>query len=74
MDESPDAYVADLQRLLELSGHQVDGDTDAVIVEQVIAGLPAEHARQLRMTLDRWKTADDQRMLGTDSGSPNDRC
>ena len=50
-DESPDAYVADLKRLLQLSGHKQDGDSDAVVVEQVIADLPPEYARQLRMTL-----------------------
>ena len=52
IDESPDAYAADLQRLLKLSGHAVaddDADKDPVEVEQLLAGLPLEFARQLRM-------------------------
>ena len=47
-DESVDAYVADLQRLLTLSGHQTSDD-DPVVVEQFIAGLPTDFARQLRL-------------------------
>ena len=51
VDESPDAYVADLQRLLELSGHQsADADKDPVIVEQLLKGSPVDLARQLRLT------------------------
>ena len=48
-DESVDAYVADVQRLLALSGHQQSSDDDPVVVEQFIAGLPTEFARQLRL-------------------------
>ena len=49
IDESIDAYVADLQRLLTLSGHNVAGDTDTVVIEQFVAGLPSDFARPLRM-------------------------
>ena len=47
IDEAPDAYTADLQRLLKLSGHAVaddDADKDPVVVEQVLAGLLLEFA------------------------------
>ena len=70
-DESPDAYVADLKRLLQLSGHKQDGDSDAVVVEQVIAGLPLEYARQLRMTL-AGKKADDQWLFRANQGFADD--
>ena len=51
VDESLDAYVTDLQRLLELSGHQsADADKDPVIVEELLKGLPVDFARQLRLT------------------------
>ena len=49
IDESPDAYVADLQRLANLSGHTVTGDKDAMIIEQLLAGLPGDYARELRL-------------------------
>ena len=54
IDESPDAYAADLLRLLKLSGHAVaddDADKDPVVVEQLLAGLPLEFARQQRSLL-----------------------
>ena len=54
IDESPDAYAADLQRLLKLSGHALaddDADKDPVVVEQLLAGLPLEFARQQRSLL-----------------------
>ena len=51
MDESPDAYVADLQRLLELSGHfKTDGDCDAVLIEQMLVGLPHEFEKDIRLS------------------------
>ena len=39
VDDSADSYVADLQRLAGLSGHNVTGDEDAMILEQLIFGL-----------------------------------
>ena len=56
-DESVDAYVADLQRLLALSGHQQSSDDDPVVVEQLIAGLPTDFARQLRLSMAGKKLA-----------------
>ena len=50
VDESPDAYVADLKRLLGLSGHKVSGDKDPVLFEQLLAGLTPEYSRQIRLT------------------------
>lgn len=48
--ESVDAYVADLNRLLTLSGHKIDdAQKDAVLIEQFVNGLPAAYGRQLRM-------------------------
>ena len=48
-DESVDAYVADLERLAALSGHSSTGDKDAVIVLQLISGLPPEFCREVRL-------------------------
>ena len=48
-DKSVDTCVADLQRLLVLSGHTPGGDTDAVVIEQFIACLSDGYAHQLRM-------------------------
>ena len=56
-DESVDAYVADLQRLLALSGHQQSSGDDPVVVEQFIAGLPTDFARQLRLSMAGKKLA-----------------
>ncbi|XP_065189613.1 uncharacterized protein LOC135820225 [Sycon ciliatum] len=51
IDESPDAYVADLQRLYTLAGHAADDDKDALLIEQMIAGLSSQYARELRFTM-----------------------
>ena len=51
VDESPDAYVADLQRLSTMAGHKADDDKDPMIIEQLIKGLPVEFARELRLTM-----------------------
>ena len=48
-DESADAYVADLKRLLTLSGHSISGEKESVLLEQLVAGLSVEYARQIRM-------------------------
>ena len=54
LDESPGAYVADLQRLLSLSGHgATDEDTDPVLIEQFLVGLPSILATDMQMSLAR---------------------
>ena len=50
-DESVEAFIADLKRLSELSGHKVTGDDDSVIIQQFLSGLPADYGRQLRLNL-----------------------
>ena len=51
-DESPDAYVADLQMLAALSGHMVeDSDEDPMLIEQLIAGLPHVYSKELRLSM-----------------------
>ena len=48
--ETVDAYVADLKRLLSLSGHKISGDDkDPLLAEQVIRGLPRDFAREIRI-------------------------
>ncbi|XP_065195653.1 uncharacterized protein LOC135827058 [Sycon ciliatum] len=51
VDESPEVYVAELCRLLELSGHKSDSDTDPVVIEQLLAGLPIEFAKDVRLSM-----------------------
>ena len=50
LDESPDAFVADLRRLLESSGHEVKDDKDAVMISQMLAGLPRDMSSQVRLS------------------------
>eukprot|EP00117_Sycon_ciliatum_P011312 scpid18689/ scgid1770/ Gag-Pol polyprotein; Matrix protein p10; p20; Capsid protein p25; Nucleocapsid protein p14; Protease p15; Reverse transcriptase/ribonuclease H p90; Integrase p46 len=50
LDETPEAYVADLRRLLSAAGHSGDGDDNAVIIEQLLAGLPVHLERQIRLS------------------------
>ena len=51
VDESVDAYLADLQRLLSISGHKEDGGgKDPMLMEQFLAGLPKNLADQLRLS------------------------
>ena len=42
-DESVEAFIADLKRLSELSGHKVTGDDDSVIIQQFLSGLPTDY-------------------------------
>ena len=49
LDETPEAYGADLRRLLSAAGHSGDGDDNAVIIEQLLAGLPVHLERQIRL-------------------------
>ena len=46
-DESPDAFVVELRRLLEASGHKVQNDKDSVLISQVLAGLPSNVYKQV---------------------------
>ena len=59
LDETPDEYVADLRRLLTLAGYTAtdedkdtatDKDKDAIVVEQTLAGLPKNYAKELRLS------------------------
>ena len=50
-DESVDAFVANLKRLCELSGHTVVDDEDSVVIQQLLAGLPPDYNRQVRLSL-----------------------
>ena len=44
--------MADLQRLLSLSSHEAtDEDTDPVLIEQFLVGLPLTFAKDMRMSL-----------------------
>ena len=49
-DETPESYVADLRRLLALAGHQDKGNADPVVIEQFVAGLPVDFAKELRLS------------------------
>ena len=45
-DESVDAFASNLRWLLDLAGHKDDGDYDAVVIEQTLAGIqPTSHSR-----------------------------
>ena len=46
-----DAYSADLYRLANLAGYNAVDDTDAMVVEQFLRGLPREFARQVRLAM-----------------------
>ncbi|XP_065185766.1 uncharacterized protein LOC135816500 [Sycon ciliatum] len=51
-EESPDAYVADLQRLASLAGDASPGDDkNHSVVEQFLDGLPHAWAKQVRLSL-----------------------
>ena len=55
-DESVDAFVADLKRLCELSGHKVVYDDDSVVMQQLLAKLPPDNNCQVRLSLVEEKT------------------
>ena len=48
--ETPEAYPADLRRMLVLAGHADTGEKDAVVIEQFVAGLPSEFQKELRLS------------------------
>ena len=50
LDESVDAFAADLRRLLALSGHKDSGDKNAVVIVQILAGIPAHLSQQVRLS------------------------
>ena len=45
------SYAADLQRLVELADHKITSDSDPMVVEQFLTGLPPSFACQVRMSL-----------------------
>eukprot|EP00117_Sycon_ciliatum_P045923 scpid44614/ scgid2187/ len=47
--EPVDAYLADLKRLLTLSGHKIADNSDPVLIEQFLSGLPADIGHHVRM-------------------------
>ena len=50
VEESVDGYVADLKRLLTMSGHNVAADDkDPMLMKQFVSGLPANFAREVRI-------------------------
>ena len=54
VDETPEAYVVDLRRLLMLARHRDADEGGAVVVEQLISGLMLEFQRGLRLS-SAWK-------------------
>ena len=52
VDESIEAYLADLRRLLRMAGHKIaDDGKDPMLLEQFLVGLPAHYAGQLRLSI-----------------------
>ena len=51
-DESVDAYLSDLRRLMRRSGHKEATDgKDPLLLEQFLVGLPPRYADQLRLSI-----------------------
>ena len=51
VDETPGEYVADLRRLLALAGYATpNDDKDAIVVEQLLSGLPKKYTKELRLS------------------------
>ena len=50
VDETLEAYLADLRRMLALAGHADTGEKDAVVIEQFVACLPSEFQKELRLS------------------------
>ena len=48
-DEGVETCVADLNRLLVLSGHKDGGDKDPVMIEELLADLPHDIAQQVHL-------------------------
>ena len=47
----PDEYVTDLRCLLALAGYATaNNDKDAIVVEQLLSGLPKNYAKELRLS------------------------
>ena len=51
LDESVDAFAGDLRRLLTLAGHKDGGEKDAVVIEQILAGIPVHLSQQVRLSV-----------------------
>ena len=51
-DEAVEAFVADLRRFAQVTGHRSgDPDKDPMVVEQMVAGLPVAFKKEIRMGL-----------------------
>ena len=51
-DESVETYLADLRRLMRISGHKEKADgKDPMLLEQFLVGLPSRFADQLRLSI-----------------------
>ena len=51
-DESVDAYLSDLRRLMRRSGHkEATDEKDSLLLEQFLVGLPSRYADQLRLSI-----------------------
>ena len=51
-DESVDAYLSDLRRLMRRSGHKEATDgKEPLLLEQFLVGLPSRYADQLRLSI-----------------------
>ena len=52
VDESIEAYLVDLRRLLRMPGNKIaDDGKDPMLLEQVLVGLPAHYAGQLCLSI-----------------------
>ena len=60
-----DAYLADLKRLLTLSGHKIADNSDPVLIEQFLSGLPADIGHHVRMA------SATQKLTVTDMANPS---
>ena len=51
LDETPDENVADLRRLLAMAGYATpNDDKGAIVVEQLLSGLPKKYDKELRLS------------------------
>ena len=69
-DESVTTYAADLERLAVLAGHSVTAD-DAIVVEQLITGLPGDFSHQVRLSIKMAALIEKARALCVSSSYAN---
>ena len=51
-DETVDAYLSDLRRMMRVSGHKEATDgKDPMLLKQFLVGLPSQYASQLRLSM-----------------------